>query len=102
MSAEEREKDATLPGLPFGVFSYGPGSSEGVRKRHKLVILDVQSSCLVSFIIFLSSHLPEFDKSPLPLLSLSLSLPPSPVSLSLSLSIYVYDDWVVVISTGGV
>lgn len=73
-----------------------PGWSEGVIKRQKLVILDVQSSCLVCSIIFPSSYLLEFDdKSPhlppslsLPLFSLSLLL-----SLSLSPSMYMVIGW---------
>lgn len=93
MSKKERKKDAILHCLLFGVSSCGPDSSEGVRKRQKLVILDVQSSCLVCSIIFPSSYLLEFDgKSPHPLSLSSLSLF-IPLSLSLSPSMYMVIGW---------
>lgn len=89
MSKKERKKDAILHSLLFGVSSYGPDSSEGVRKRQKLVILDVQSSCLVCSIIFPSSYLLEFDDKSPPS-SLSLSFPSLSLSLSPSLSLFLH------------
>lgn len=87
---KEQHADAILDGWLLGSSLMAPPTvRRRHRKRQKLVIWGVQSSCSVGSIIFPSSHLLEFDdKSPLPP-PLSPSLSSLLLSLPLSLSICI-------------